>query len=282
MISTQKDSQLQLPGHKACPGCSGPIANKFILEVLGKNTIFFGTGGCGHGYPVKTVPCFSLHFSGVAAGASGISYALEMKGRTDITVCSFGGDGSLDIGFGKLSACATRNDNMIHFTYDNEAFMNTGGQRSQSTEFGARTPTTPGGNLSHKRDAPMIMAHHRIPYVATATIAYAGDLKRKVKRASEKHGFKYIHMLNPCPSGWRFAPEKTVEISRLAVQTGVFPLYEVDEGLVRVNQRPFKPLKEYLTIQGRFRLSDAQIQEFQEYVTANSERLAALDGKRLW
>jgi len=284
MTSPWNDARLQLPGHRACPGCAGPLANKFILDVLGKNTIFFGTGGCGHGYPVKTVPCFSLHFSGVGAGASGISYALEIKGRSNLTVASFGGDGSLDIGLGKLSACAHRNDNMIHFTYDNEAFMNTGGQSSQLTEFGARTPTTPAGNRVYKKDVPMIMAHHRIPYLATATIAYVGDFKRKIRRASEMQGFKYVHVLNPCPSGWGFPPEKTVEISKLAVETGIWPLYEIEAGQVRINSKPpLKPLKDYLSLQARFtHLPELDIQELQKHVLMKWERLAMLDGKSLW
>lgn len=274
----------QLPGHKACPGCAGPIANKFILDVLGKNTIFFGTGGCGHGYPVKTVPCFSLHFSGVGTGAAGIEYALEVKGRTDIKVVSFCGDGGLGIGFAKLSACAQRNDNLIHFTYDNEAYMNTGVQKSQLTPFGAWTNTSPTGNLAHKQDAPMIMAMHRIPYVATATIAYPEDFKRKVKKAPQILGFKYIHILNPCPSGWRFLPEKTVEISRLAVQTRVWPLYEIENGLVKINVKPsFKPVKDYVTPQGRFKyLNEEDIRKFQKYVDDKWEILKKLDGKRLW
>ncbi|MEM2702868.1 MAG: thiamine pyrophosphate-dependent enzyme [Candidatus Bathyarchaeia archaeon] len=275
----------QLPGHRCCPGCAGPIATKFILDVLGKNVIFFGPGGCGHGLTVKTVPCFTLHFDGVGSGAAGIAYALEVKGRSDIQVVSFAGDGgTADIGFGKLSACAERGDNIIHFCYDNEAYMNTGIQKSHLTPFGAWTTTTPAGKITHKKDMPMLIAHHRVPYVATVTVAYPADFKRKVKRAAEIRGFKYIHSLNPCPTGWRYNPEMTVELSRLAVETNIWPLYEIDNGVLKINLKPkTKPVEEYLKHQGRFRhLTKEVIQEIQNYVDRNWERLNALERKSLW
>lgn len=274
----------QLPGHRCCPGCAGPIATKFILAALGKDVIFFGPGGCGH-WTVKTVPAFTLHFSGVAAGAAGIAYALEVKGKTNIKVVSFAGDGGTsDIGFAKLSASAERNDNIIHFCYDNEAYMNTGIQKSHLTPFGAWTTTTPMGKPTHKKDVPMIMVQHRIPYVATVTVAYLGDFKSKVKKAAEIKGFKYIHSLNPCPTGWRFPPNMTVEMSRLAVETRIWPLYEVENGVLKIDIKPKpKPVQEYLKHQGRFRhLTRKEIEEIQVYVDRNWERLLELEGKSLW
>lgn len=274
----------QLPGHGCCPGCAGPIATKLILAALGKNVIFFGPGGCGH-WTVKTVPCFTLHFSGVAAGASGIAYALEVKGRTDIKVISFAGDGgTADIGFAKLSASAERNDNITHFCYDNEAYMNTGIQKSHLTPFGAWTTTTLMGKTTHKKDVPMIMVQHHIPYVATVTIAYPADFKRKAKKGAELKGFKYIHTLNPCPPGWRFDPSRTVEMSRLAVETRIWPLYEMENGVLKINVKPKpKPVQEYLKYQGRFRnLTEKQISEIQAYADRNWKRLQDMEGRKLW
>jgi len=275
---------LQLPGHLCCPGCAGPIGSKLILKALGRRVVCFGPGGCG-GMAVKTVPCFTLHFSGVGTGAAGIAAALEMKGKSDITVLSFAGDGGTsDIGFGKLSACAERNDNIIHLCCDNEGYMMTGIQKSSATPYKAWTTTTPTGKVTWKKDLVMIMAYHYVPYIATTTIAYPEDFMTKVRKAAGIPGFKYIHILQPCPTGWRFPSELTVEISRLAVQTRAWNLYEIEHGTVRITQKPTpKPVREYLAPQGRFRhLAEQDMKEIQVSVNRQWERLEKLDGKNLW
>jgi len=275
---------LQLPGHPCCPGCAGPIVSKLVLRALGKNVIFFGTGGCG-GWTAKKVPCFSLHFSGVGTGAAGIASALEMKGREDIQVVSFAGDGGTsDIGLAKLSACAERGDNILHFCCDNEGYMNTGIQKSHLTPYGAWTSTTPVGKSTRKKDLPMIMAYHCIPYVATATVAYTEDFIRKVRKGASIRGFKYIHVLQPCPTGWRYPPDRTVEMSRLAVQTRMWNLYEIENGTFRVTLKPRpRPVSDYLSLQGRFaHLKKENMQEIQARADDDWKRLEWLDGRNMW
>ena len=274
-----------LPGGNTCPGCAGPIAHRIIYNVLGKNVIQYGGGGCGGGSP-RTVPSFSLHHSGVATGATGIVKALEAQGRTDITVVALAGDGAAsNTSFGKLSAAALRDDNMIFFTCDNEAYMNTGVQKSDLTPYQAWTRTTPLGKTTRKMDLPMIMAFHYVPYVATVTPAYHMDFVRKLKKAKDIEGFRYFHILQPCPTGWRYDPAKSIELSRLAVQTKIWPLYEIENGNFRVTYKPreFKPVSEYLRPQRRFRhLGDESIEEIQKLQDEEWERISRRDGKNIW
>jgi pyruvate ferredoxin oxidoreductase beta subunit len=280
-----EDMRKLLPsGHGCCPGCQGPVATKMILRTLGRKVILFGSGGCGDFTP-KSVPYFGLHFSGVGTGATGILAALEMKNRKDITVISLAGDGATgDIGFGKLAAIAERNDNMIHFCYDNEAYMNTGIQKSGLTPFGAWTTTTPAGKTTRKKDVAMALAAMKVPYVATVTVAYRGDFQNKVKKAAGIQGFKYIHVLEACPTGWRVSPEKAVEVLRLAVQSHMWNLYEIENGIFRLTMKPKEvPVKEYFQIQGRFRhLKEDDIQRIQKFVDEDWARLKEWDGKSVW
>jgi pyruvate ferredoxin oxidoreductase beta subunit len=280
-----EERNIILPGGNTCPGCAGPTVHRIIYNVLGQNVIQFGGGGCGGGSP-RSVPYYSLHHSGVASGATGIIMALEAQGRTNITVIAMAGDGGAsNTSFGKLSASALRNDNMIFFTCDNEAYMNTGVQKSDLTPYGAWTRTTPLGKTSKKMDLPMIMAYHYIPYVATVTPAYHMDMVRKLRKAKEIEGFRYIHVLQPCPTGWRSDPAKTIELSRLAVQTGVWPLYEIDKGNFKLTHKPreLKPISEYMRPQRRFRhLSNSSIQEIQQMQNEDWENLNRKDGTNIW
>jgi len=275
------EEEIILPGHRACPGCGGAIAERLILNTLGRNTILFGEGVCASACTRNvTIPSMTLHFSGVVAGATGIISALEAKGKTDITVASFNGDGATsDIGFAKLSAGAERNDNLIHFCLDNEAYMNTGIQKSHLTPYKAWTTTTPWGKTTPKKNLPLLMAYHFIPYVATVSVAYPKDFISKVEKAKKIKGFKYIHVLCPCPTGWRFSAEKTIEVARLAVQTRVWPLYEVENGKLTITVKPKKrSVKDYLAIQGRFRhLTEEDIQQIERHVDKEWERLERLE-----
>jgi len=279
------EKSLMQGGTACCPGCGGPTFWRMALEVLGPNTILYGDGPCA-GCATRNIklPRFGLHFSFVADGATGIVAALAAKGREDITVVSGGGDGAIgDIGFGKVSAAAERNENMIQLCIDNEAYMNTGIQKSGLTPFGAWTTTTPQGKENQKKRIPMVIAQHGVPYVATASVAYPRDLKAKIEKAMGIRGFKYIHTVMPCPTGWRFNPAKSIEVVRLGVQTWSWPLYEVENGVLRLTMKPDpKPVEEYLSTQGRFRrLTDEQIEFIQKQADNDRERLLENDGKNI-
>lgn len=272
-------------GTTCCPGCGGPLFWRMALQALGPRTVVYGDGPCAM-CAIRNIkiPTFNLHFSFVADGATGIVNAFRAKGWDDITVVSSAGDGATgDISFGKLSAAAERNENMIQICVDNEAYMNTGIQKSGLTPYGAWTTTTPGGKESNKKDVPLIMAAHGIPYMATVSVAYPRDLQEKLRKAKGIRGFKYIHAVIPCPTGWRFDPAKAVEVSRLGVDTWAWPLYEVEDGVLRMSRKPEqKPVTEYLKAQGRFRrLSDEQVEYVQATVDERRMNLLAMEGKRI-
>ncbi len=256
---------LTFKGSTGCPGCAGSIAVRLIMDALGPNTVVETSCPCAGAVSFRVkVPGICLMFPNAGSTAAGLAAALEMKGRSDVTVVAFAGDGgTADIGLQALSGAAERNDNVLYVCLDNEAYMNTGVQKSGSTPLGARTSTTVGGKKTVKKNMPWIMVYHYIPYVATATIAYPQDLVRKVKEASKIRGFKYLHVLLPCPPGWGYQPQKTCHVSKLAVETNFWPLYEVKEGKVTLNHRPkeVKPLKEYLAAQSRFRNAGPEIVE---------------------
>jgi len=222
------------------------------------------------------MPLLNVIFASAAATASGIAAALEALGRKDVhVVCWCGDGGTVDIGLQALSGAAERGDNILYICYDNEAYMNTGIQRSGSTPYGAWTTTTVLGKRRHKKNMPKIMAAHDLPYVATASIGYPLDFVEKVRRAVRHRGLKYIHLLAPCPVGWRFPPSKTIEMGRLAVLTGMWPLYEVEEGEFRLtgasrallDKGRRRPVAEYVRAQGRFaHLTDDDIRELERYV----------------
>jgi len=260
-------------GHRACQGCAEALAVRLVHKVLGRNTIVATATGCmeiiSSSYPDSAwkIPWIHVAFENAAAVASGVEAGLKVlmrKGRIPkrrITVVGMGGDGATaDIGFQALSGALERGHKMIYVCYDNEAYMNTGIQRSGTTPFGASTTTSPAGRESFgqntwKKPMPAIVAAHGIPYVATASPSYPFDLVEKVKKAQKADGPAYIHMYACCPTGWRLAPDLAVEIGRVAVETGVFPLYEIDHGRVRItNPTPnLRPLVDYLKPQGRFR-----------------------------
>jgi pyruvate/2-oxoacid:ferredoxin oxidoreductase beta subunit len=252
---------------------------------LGKNTIVVIPACCWSiidgPFPLHClkVPVYHTAFETAAVVASGIRAALEIKGKTDIEVLAFAGDGgTLDIGIQALSAACERNDKIIYACYDNEAYMNTGIQRSSATPYGAWTTTTPGEHFKkeRKKNISEIIAAHRIPYVATASIGFPDDLIGKFKKAKEKKGTSFIHIFAPCPTGWRMAPELMVTISQLAVDCKVFPLYEVEDGIkYTINYKPKDiPVKEYLRLQGRFsHLTEKEIEFIQREVDFNWELL---------
>jgi pyruvate/2-oxoacid:ferredoxin oxidoreductase beta subunit len=262
-------------GHLACPGCGAPLAMRMVLKELGDRTMVVLPACCwsviAGPYPQSSlhVPLYHTAFATGAAVASGIRAALDVRGDTDTTVMVWAGDGgTFDIGLQALSGAAERNEDFLYVCYDNEAYMNTGIQRSSATPRGAWTTTTPATapEGSFKKDILAIMAAHRIPWAATAAISHPLDLLAKVRRAKAIRGTRFLHILSPCPPGWKYADELTLELSRLAVRSRVFPLLEVTGGVdwqLTVDEPPV-PLSEYLRPQGRFRhLDDEAVHRLQ-------------------
>jgi len=266
------------PGHLGCPGCGAAIAIKFALKALGEKTIMVIPASCASiivgAYPQSAVSIPVLHtaFATAGAAASGVRAALDMKGDTETTVLSWAGDGgTFDIGFQSLSGAVERNEDCIFACYDNEAYMNTGVQRSSSTPYGVRTTTTPGKDWkkTRKKNIMETMAAHRIPYAASASIAFPEDMIAKFQRArGKKGGARFIHIFASCATGWGAPSDMSVKIARLAVQTNIFPLYEIENGTrYTVNYKGNRPVVDYLQTQGRFKhLSEQDILIIQNMV----------------
>ncbi|MEM3525830.1 MAG: pyruvate synthase subunit PorB [Candidatus Jordarchaeaceae archaeon] len=292
-LYSEAPQEFWLPGSSACQGCGSTLALRWVLKALGKKTVVITPASCANVYvgwwPRSSagVPYFDMAFAAGAAAASGAVAALEYLNRKDVTVLTWAGDGgTADIGIQALSGSAERGTNFIYICYDNEAYMNTGTQRSSSTPFGAWTTTTIFGKKQQKKNVPMIMAAHNIPYVATATPSYIKDLYEKVKKAKNIEGTKYIHILIPCPPGWRYSTELTVEIGKLAVETGMWALYEVENGEFKLSapsrrlldSSKRKPIREYIKLQGRFKdVKEEEIQELQRLVDKQWEKYKKLE-----
>jgi pyruvate ferredoxin oxidoreductase beta subunit len=258
-------------GHTACAGCGQAIAARAVIDVAGKNTMVVNNTGCLEVFTTKypesswAVPWIHSLFENGSAVASGVEAALiHLKKKDGINVIAQGGDGSsADIGFGALSGMLERGHDILYVCYDNEAYMNTGIQRSGLTPFETNTTTTPPGknshgNLKYKKPLPEICLAHGIPYVATATIAFLPDLQNKVKKALSIKGAKFIQVHVPCPLGWRHESNMSFEVARLAVETGLYPILEwtrdaEDNVVLNARQIKPKPVEEYLKVQGRFK-----------------------------
>jgi pyruvate ferredoxin oxidoreductase beta subunit len=299
-VRTLTQKEYFTPGHRSCQGCAEALAVRLVAKAVGRNVIIANATGCMEivssplPYTAWRVPWFHVAFENTAAVASGIESALKVlmrKGRIPkkkIVTLAMGGDGgTADIGFQALSGALERGHNFLYVCTDNEAYMNTGIQRSSSTPFGASTTTSPVGKvqmgqITWKKNMPAIAAAHNIPYVATACPSYPVDLVQKVKKAADIEGPAYVHILSVCPTGWRSAPELSIRLGRLAAETGVFPLYEVERGQYRlsIDFPKLKPLKEYIKLQGRFRhLTDEMIGEIEKRVHREYEQLRAKAGK---
>lgn len=282
-------------GHRACQGCAEVLAVRHVLKAIGPDMVLAMATGCmeiiSSPYPLTSwnVPWIHVAFENAAAVASGVESglkALRRKGRIpnkEVTVVAMGGDGgTTDIGFQALSGMMERGHKIIYVCVDNEAYMNTGIQRSSSTPFGATTTTSPAGKvhpagqMTWKKDMTAIAAAHGIPYAATACPSYFTDLGKKVRKAKDVDGPAYLHVLSVCPTGWRIPPQKAIEYGKLAVDTGIFPLYEVENGTWKLSRKPkeLKPLKDYFKGQGRYRHLDERLTEYiQGQVTERWERL---------
>ncbi len=273
------------PGILSCQGCGSTIAIRQVLKALGKNTIITVPACCWtiidgpFPYHSLKIPFFHTAFETAAAAATGIRAGLNTRGYKDTNVLAWAGDGgTFDIGLQALSGVAESNEDILYICYDNEAYMNTGIQRSGATPYKAWTTTTPyeSPNKRPKKNIVEIMRAHKIPYIATATVAFPLDLYKKVKKAKELKGTRFIHVLAPCPPGWRMDSELTIKVSRLAVDTKLFPLYEVEDGeKLTINYYPKEiPIEEYFKLQGRFRhLEEEDIKEIQEMINTYFEKL---------
>jgi pyruvate ferredoxin oxidoreductase beta subunit len=273
-IKQLPDIEQVLSGNGACGGCPATMGLRVVGKALGSNAIMLLTPSCAVARMGMTPklgynwPCINICFASAGSSASGITHAVEImqeKGRLQgelPTVFTWTGDGgTYDIGFQALSAAAERNDNIIHFCYNNEAYSNTGVQRSGATPRGCFTTTTPTGKRQPKKNLALLMLEHNIPYVATANVAYPGDLYDKVVKAKNTPGTKYIEILAPCYLGWQFDMSETVQMSRAAVRCGAWLLWEAENGKINFNnpsariisgKKAAEPVDEYLMNQGRF------------------------------
>jgi len=289
--------ELFLSGHRACPGCGLALAVRHILQATGPNVIVVTPTGCletissPYNFSSWGVPWIHHLFENGPAVATGVVAALKAKGLGETRVVAIGGDGgTFDIGFGSLSGMLERGDDVLYVCTDNAAYGNTGGQRSGATPLRAATTTDPAGTCSlgkgeAKKDLPAIVAAHGVPYVATASIGFLKDLQRKVKRAMEFCGSRYIQIDQPCPSIWGFGTHLTVELGRLAVNSGLVPLYEMEEGRISKVRKIKKklPVTDYLKAQRRFRHlfagpeGEAEIARIQALADANIARYGLMD-----
>lgn len=282
-------------GHRACQGCGEVLAVRLMLKALGENTVIASATGCmeiiSSMYPSTAweVPWVHVAFENAAAVASGVEAglkALRRKGKIadyDVKAVGMAGDGgTMDIGLQALSGAMERGHDMIFVCFDNEAYMNTGIQRSSGTPMGASTTTAPAGKVSMgqktwKKNVAEIMVAHNIPYVATACPSYPLDFIRKVEKARKVKGPSYIHCFSVCPTGWRCPSDQAVSMGRLAVETGMFSLYEVENGKYKLSPdspRKLRPIKDYLKAQGRFRhLTEDQIKMIQDRVNGEHKKL---------
>lgn len=283
------DTEYIRPPHGFCPGCGAALALRYFLRVVGGKIILVTPPGCSapsisfpnpslvqDGRLIDVIHC---PFGSSAIFAGGIKSAMEARGDFETQVIAWAGDGAtFDIGFSALSAAAQRDENILYVCYDNEAYMNTGNQQSGSTPGGSRTSTTAGAQDDGRRDKDLlwIMMGHGIPYAATATIAYPDDLMAKARKAKETKGFRLLHILTPCVPGWQYPSNQTVKLSRLAVQTRLFPLLELENGtcLTITNKGKPKRLEEYVRLQGRFKgLAAQDIERIQAAVDKRWRRL---------
>ena len=273
-----------LPGNASCQGCPISLAMRCLDEI--DNPVIAMPAGCStviaglHPNSALKAPVIHVPFTSTPSVACGLSEAYRRFG-VNANVIAWMGDGALDISFSALSASAMRNDDYIAIVVDNEAYMNTGTQASLSTPLGAKTTTSPLGKKWAKRDLGLILIAHRANYVATATVGFIQDLRRKFRKAGKMDGFRFIHVHAPCPPGWRFPSDKTIEVARMAVKSGAWILYEYegkrlifsDAGRKFLDKRNRIPLSEYIGMQKRFSLSDEILKELEREI---DERIRTL------
>jgi pyruvate ferredoxin oxidoreductase beta subunit len=290
------EEELFASGHRACAGCGEVLALRHILKVAGRDTIVAQATGCmevvSTPYPQTSweVPFVHCGFQNAPAVASGVRAALNMQGKTSTNVLAMGGDGAMfDIGFGSLSGAVERGHKIMYVVTDNEAYMNTGIQRSGATFPYANTTTSPAGKAipgkqQPKKPLPFIMAAHGIQYAASANVSNIIDLKNKVEKALAVDGPSFLHVFTPCTPGWKIDASSTITVARKAVETWVAPIYEIEKGIVKLNQKPKPaPVEEYLMMQGRFKHVTPDIaKKIQSYVDKRRKFLEENEGKQIF
>ncbi|MBE9522262.1 MAG: pyruvate synthase subunit beta [Proteobacteria bacterium] len=289
MLSEGEKRDNLYPGHMACAGCGEVLGLKLVLQAVGEKAMAVLLPSClgvilgPFPYTTFKIPVFHAAFETAASSAAGISNALLAKGDEETHVVALAGDGgTADIGVQALSGAADRNENIIYCCFDNEAYMNTGIQSSSLTPRLAWTMTTPLGRPLKKKNMVEIMGAHKIPYAASACSCFPDDLRRKISEAKKLKGMKYIHILSPCPTGWRFPERLTPNIGRLAVETNYFPLYEIRNGQeYTITHHPRNlPVEEYLLAQGRFKhLTKKDLERIQKEVDDTWDELVIREGK---
>lgn len=285
-------SEFFLSGHTACAGCNPALALRKITEVLGKDTVVVISTGCmevvSTQYPNSqwNLPVIHSLFENAPAVASGISRAFKKKGIKASVLCIQGDGAGYDIGFGALSGAMERNEDFIAVIYDNESYSNTGIQRSGATPFKAFTKTTPletGGKTEWKKNIAFIAAAHGVPYVATAAVSFLKDLENKVSKAKALNGFKLIVVQAPCPPAWGINSSETIAVSKLGVETGLWNLFEIENGVFKFTLKPeLKPVADYLKKQSRFKhLNEEDIKLIQEHVNKVRLELELLEQNQI-
>jgi pyruvate ferredoxin oxidoreductase beta subunit/2-oxoisovalerate ferredoxin oxidoreductase beta subunit len=276
-------TEMLCSGHAACPGCIDALSARHVLAAVGADAVAVIPPSCmaiiAGAQPLSgmRIPVYQPSLESAAAAASGLRRALDASGRHGTEVVVLAGDGgTYDIGLQCLSSAAERNENILYVCFDNEGYMNTGAQKSSSTPRFARTGSTPAGKLTPKKNLIEIMAAHRVPYAATATAAFLPDLARKLGKAKAMRGLRLLTLLVPCLDGWGIGDDQGIAVARLAVESGVFPLYEVEDGRRYTLTGPEKtrPVREYLAAQGRYRgLAQEDVEALQREVDAGWDRL---------
>ena len=274
-------------GMTTCAGCPMELIGRSAIEVLGKKTITMTPPSCsailtGSGDETGWgIPSLQTVLMSLPAFASGVSEALKIRGIDDVTVLGFAGDGgTFDIGLQSLSGAIERGHKAIFICYNNEAYMNTGNQRSSATSLGAFTKTTPTGKKESSKNIDFMLLHQNLAYQATASVGDIPDFKRKLKKAKEVDGPSFIHVHAPCASGWHFPPNQTIKIAKLAIESGTWLLWEKENGKIKINREKFdvEKVTEYLSLQGRYsKVSEEIIEEIKKEVNRKYQILKKLE-----
>ena len=292
MVETAVDRAEPLfrKGNTNCGGCGMSLTMQMLRHAVGERQVqLIVPASCaavaGGTFPQSTfgVPTLMTTFASAPASASGIAAVAALNGEDQRTIILAGDGGTFDIGFASLSAAAERNEDILYVCYDNEIYGNTGGQRSSATPAGAVTTNTPDGKTEQKKDILAILAAHRIPYAASISLAHAEDALRKMRYALDQKGFRFLHVLSPCPTGWKSEPALGLELVRLAVRSGLFPVYEIFDGKRHVvNIEPDfsdEALNMYLSLQRRFQKSGLGAADLRPAIDRNWQNLRALSGR---
>ena len=291
MVQTELDrcEPILRPGNTNCGGCGMSIGLLMLSRAVGDRPIQIVIPACcgivtAGAFPRSAygAPIVASTFAAAAAFATGLAHAARLNNEKTRVICWAGDGGTYDIGMATLSAAAERDEDLLYICYDNEIYGNTGGQRSSATPVGAKTSTTPRGKTHQKKDIMAIMAAHRVPYAATLSLAHPEDLMRKMQAALDMKGFRFLHLLSPCPTGWKSEPAEGIELVRLAVRAGLYPVYEIWDGRrYKINVEPEmsdEALKSYFELQGRFRKGEVNLEHVREAITENFVELRARAG----